>query len=202
MRLRTSHGSATPMVSAKAISATPASAAALTMLITWSSETSPSKGQPKATEIVTVIGGPPSALWRAAIACIAAICSAAEAPWLRMPKPSVAQTTTLASSQFAATQRSQPRSLRTSPMRERSVEGASAAEISSAPAICGTRLGFTKETVSIRRAGSLKLVDEFQLLVDVQEGLFVLQTVSGAHLDDFDMTSHWSGAWGEFGVAS
>ena len=140
------------MVSARAISATPASAAARTIRSTCSSETSPSKGQPKATEMVTVIGGPPSAFCRAAIACMATVCSSAEAPWLRMPKPSVAQTTTLASSQAASRQRSQPRWFSTRPIRDRPGVFGRAAMISSAPAICGTRLALTKDTTSMRGA--------------------------------------------------
>jgi len=82
------------------------------------------------------------------MAVMVAICSVTEAPWLRMPKPSLAQTTTLASSQAAATQRSQPRMLSTRPMRERASSCGRAAIIASAPAICGTRAGLTKLTTS------------------------------------------------------
>ena len=95
--------------------------------------------------------GPPLAARCAAIAAMAATCSATLAPWLRMPKESEAQTTMLASSQPAATARSQPRWFRTRPMRERPAARGRAAITSSAPAICGTRRGLTKETASIRR---------------------------------------------------
>jgi DNA-directed RNA polymerase subunit RPC12/RpoP len=74
------------------------------------------------------------------------------APWLRMPNPSEAVSTTLASSQPAATARSQPFMLSTRPMRDRPGRGGRPAMISSAPAICGTRRGLTKETTSIRCA--------------------------------------------------
>ena len=140
------------MVSARAISSTLASAASRASDTTRSCGTSPSNGQPKAVEKVTEIGGPPSAFWRAAMACMAAICSATSAPWLRIPKLSDAQTTTLASSQPVATARSQPRMFSTRPMRDRPEPAGRAAMISSAPAICGTRFGLTKETTSIRLA--------------------------------------------------
>ena len=139
------------MVSAKAISPRPSAAASRTMPTTRSAGTSPSNGHPNATEIVSEIGGPPSILRRPTMPASTATCSATVAPWLRTPKPSLAQTTTLASSQPLATARSQPRSLRTSPMRETPGSRGSAAMISSAPAICGTRLGFTNETTSMRR---------------------------------------------------
>ena len=152
IRRRTVQGSATPMVSASAISVTPSAPASRASATTWSSGTSPSNGQPKATERVTLIGGPPSTSRRATIAASAAIWSATPAPWLRMPKPSVAQTTTLASSTLAAKARSQPRSFSTRPMRERPGARGSACIIASAPAICGTRRSLTNDTASIRRA--------------------------------------------------
>jgi hypothetical protein len=138
------------MVSPSAISPMPARAASAAIAATCASLTSPSKGSPKATETVSERRGPPSAAWRSAIRAMVATCSATEAPWFRMPKPSEAQTTTLASSQPAATHRSQPRSFKTRPMRETLSRAGSAAMISSAPAICGTRRGLTKETASIR----------------------------------------------------
>ena len=53
------------------------------------------------------------------------------------------------------------------------------------------------------RAGGLEPADEFELLVDLKQGLFVLQAVARSDLDDLDMTAHgWSPVWGDPGAAS
>ena len=63
--------------------------------------------------------------------------------------------------------------------------------ISSAPAICGTRLGLTKVTASIRRApAASSRAMKSSLSVDVQQRLLVLQAVAGADLDDLDRAGH------------
>ena len=94
--------------------------------------------------------GPPVALRCSAMAAMAATCSATLAPWFLMPNVSDAQTTMFASSQPDATARSQPRWFSTRPMRERPGVFGRAAITSSAPAICGTRRGLTKDTASSR----------------------------------------------------
>ena len=186
MRWRTVHGSATPMVSPRAISPTPSAAASRTMATTWSSATSPSNGQPNATEMVSEIGGPPSASRRATMAARVATCSATEAPWLRMPKPSVAQTTTLASSQPLATARSQPRSLSTRPMREPRDRRQGGHDLLG-PGHLRHAAGIDEgHRLDPPRAAGLQAADELDLVVDVQDRLLVLQPVAGADFDDFD----------------
>ena len=111
--------------------------------------TSPSNGQPKATETVTVVRSP-AARARVAFRLQAAICSLTVAPWLRWPNRRWRSTTTLASSTRRGIARSRPRSFSTRPIRDADPRGRAA--ISPRPsAICGTRAGFTKLVASIRR---------------------------------------------------
>ena len=44
-------------------------------------------------------------------------------------------------------------------------------------------------------AGGAQSGDELDLLVGLQQDLFVLQSVPGAHLDDLDLAAHGRGSW-------
>ena len=137
--------------------------------------------------MVTLIGGPPSAFWRATIAASAAIWSATDAPWLRMPKPSVAQTTTLASS---------------TPGGQRAVPAALVEHQADARAAVGVRQGGhdrlgaghlrhaalvdERHRLDPPGAAGLQAADEVDLVRRLQDGLLVLQPVARADFDDLD----------------
>ena len=145
-------GTATPMVSATAISSGCPAATRSARRTTLSMGTSPSNGQPKAVEIV-ICARMPAARAARAMSSQASTPSSTLEPWLRWLKLSVAAMAMPTSAQPAACARSKPLRLSTSPMKRASrASGASAASTASASAICGTRLGFTKLATSMRRS--------------------------------------------------
>ena len=113
--VRTSRGTATPIVSASATSFTPASAHWRTMSVTRSGRTSPSNGQPNAAPTVSVTRRPASRA-AAAMPAVARTASAVVIPWFFAENVSVATTTMLISSTPAATARSIPRRFSTRPL--------------------------------------------------------------------------------------
>jgi hypothetical protein len=75
--------------------------------------------------------------------------------------------------------------------------------ISSAPAICGTRLGLTKDTASMRlapAASSRRIISSFSSTGQGQ--LLVLQPVARADLDDLDEAAHGRASAGVSAVSS
>jgi len=113
--VRTWLGTPTPTVSAMAISFAPAAAERRASSRTRSGGTSPSKGQPNDTAMVTVANSPVDAA-SATTSSATAVRASVDEFWLALEKPSEAGTTTLISSTPAATARSKPRRLSTRPM--------------------------------------------------------------------------------------
>ncbi len=143
-------GTATPMVSATAISSGEAAAARSASRITRSAGTSPSKGHPKAVEMV-IWARMPASLASLAMSSQAARPSSTLQPWLRSLKLSLTAMAIPISVQPAAWARSKPLRLSTRPMkRGAGVNCASEASTASASAICGTRFGLTKLATSMR----------------------------------------------------
>src|SRR4051812_5041070 len=142
--VRTCVGVATPIVSARTISAR--SPKRDERSATAPGSTRPSNGQPNATLIVTVAG----TSTRASIASTRTVASCSDAfPFSRL-NVSVAPSVRLTRPSAAASKRSRPRSLSTSAEYSVPSCGSSAATTSSAPAICGTRSSRTKLTASTR----------------------------------------------------
>ncbi len=114
--VRTSRGTATPIVSASATSSTPASTHWRTMSVTRSGRTSPSNGQPNAAPDGQRHAAGPASRAAPAMPAVAAIASAVVIPWFFAENVSVATTTMLISSTPAATARSIPRRFSTRPL--------------------------------------------------------------------------------------
>ena len=148
---RTCEGTPTPMVSPSAISSTPARAPSTASATTRSAGTSPSNGQPNATDSVSVVNSPAaraaattSSAWRCA--------SVVGMFWFRIEKVSVTPTTTFTSSTPVRRARSRPRRLSTSPAYDTPSRRGTRSITASASAIAGTALGCANDTASTRRA--------------------------------------------------
>ena len=138
---------ATPIVSARTISSTPSLRKWSARPETTPGSTRPSKGQPNATLIVTVVFA------GRAVAILEARCfaSSSEAFAFRWLKLSVAPSVTLTRSSPDAWKRSKPVSFSTSPAYSTPSRRSISSTTSSAPAICATASSRTKLTASIRR---------------------------------------------------
>ncbi len=151
-RSATSRGTATPMVSAIATSATPVAASCSATLRSRSTGTSPANGQPKATDSVTV-GVIPAARARGTTSVTTPIACSVLIAWFARENSSVTPTTQLTSSTPAAAARSNPRVLSTSPIHDAGpgTSRRTPDTTASPSAICGTSLGLTNEAISARR---------------------------------------------------
>src|SRR5829696_774682 len=148
---RTWLGTPTPMVSPRASSCTPERAASTASATTRSTGTSPSNGQPNATDRVSVVSSPASR----APATTSAACRIASAVgmfWLRPENVSVTPTTAFTSSTPVRSARSRPRRLSTSPAYDTPGRRGTRSITASASAIAGTSFGCANETASTRVA--------------------------------------------------
>ena len=139
----TCRGVATPIVSARTISALSNSAASS---VTTPGSTLPSNGQPNATLIVIVTGSTERPITSAAAARASAI------DWLALRRlnDSLAASVKLTRSRPVATSRSYPFTFSARPEYSVPSRRSIAPTTSSAPAICGTASGRTKLAASIR----------------------------------------------------
>ena len=159
-RVRTSVGTATPIVSASAISTPPAAAHCCATDSRRPSGISPSYGHPNTVVSVTLAGMPASAA-AAATSVQTASAPSVSVPWFLRLNVSLTGTTAFTSSHRAAAARSNPRRLSTRPMNDVAAiaepgpaalrRRCSSSMTASESAICGTFAGLTKLAVSIRR---------------------------------------------------
>ena len=181
-------GTATPMVSAIAISSGLPAASRSASATTRAAGTSPSKGQPNAVEIVTCARIPAP---RAASAISSQVVDALVDAAALIP---LAEAFTGGDRHANLGATGGARTIETLAIQHQADDtahsgaGASAASTASASAICGTRFGFTKLATSIRRSPARSRRRTNSTFVGGRQHLrLALQAVSRPDFDDLDV---------------